>query len=147
MDLAEHPGFQQGLREFRAGEFYPCHDSLEAVWMTAAEPDKTFIQGILQIAVACYHLGNGNRQGTLILLGEGLKRLRDYQPDYAQIDVTALVRSSAVLLGQIQQLSDGDLPQVCDWVRGDHRHWPLVIAPSGAPPAPILLNLPVLNGL
>ena len=48
--------FSQGIEQFNRREFYPCHDTLEAIWMDSIEPDKTFYQGILQIAVGCYHI-------------------------------------------------------------------------------------------
>ncbi|MEY3826619.1 MAG: hypothetical protein RLZZ148_1435, partial [Cyanobacteriota bacterium] len=43
--------FWQGVSEFNLGEFYACHDTLEALWMESSEPTKSFYQGILQIAV------------------------------------------------------------------------------------------------
>lgn len=95
--------FWQGIEEFNRQEFYACHDTLEALWMESGEPDRNFYQGILQIAVACYHLGNQNLRGTVILLGEGTKRLRDYQPTFAEIDVTQLVNDSLDLLKILQQ--------------------------------------------
>lgn len=95
--------FWQGVQEFNQQEFYACHDTLEALWMEASEPDKSFYQGILQIAVACYHLGNDNFRGAAILLGEGIKRLRDYHPIYEGLDVSSLVLQSKELLTLVQQ--------------------------------------------
>ena len=69
------------------------------------EPDKTFYQGILQIAVALYHLGNKNVRGGAILLGEGSNRLRRYPSTYAGIDVNQLLHQSKALLSVVQQLS------------------------------------------
>jgi uncharacterized protein len=94
--------FWEGVREFQQGEFYECHDTLEALWIEAQEPNKTFFQGILQIAVACYHLGNQNWRGAAILLGEGIRRLSPYQPDYGNIDINYLLDTSSVLLSHLQ---------------------------------------------
>ncbi|WP_017721294.1 DUF309 domain-containing protein [Kamptonema formosum] len=95
--------FWQGVEQFNRQEFYACHDTLEALWMEASEPERTFYQGVLQISVALYHLGNGNWRGAAILLGEGISRLRSYQPAYFGIDVKELVAQSAELLGNLQQ--------------------------------------------
>jgi predicted metal-dependent hydrolase len=95
--------FLLGVEQFNQQEFYACHDTLEALWMEALEPQKRFYQGILQIAVACYHLGNLNWRGAVILLGEGIGRLRDYQPIYQGIDVTELLTESFDLLQSLQQ--------------------------------------------
>jgi uncharacterized protein len=103
----------QGISEFNAAEYYACHDTLEALWMDSVDPDKKFYQGVLQIAVACYHLHNRNWRGAVTLLGEGIGRLPYYQPVYAGIDVAKLIRDSSNLLQTLQSIgSDG----INDWV-------------------------------
>ena len=97
--------FWQGVEQFNAGQFYACHDILEALWIDSIEPDKTFYQGILQIAVGLYHLGNRNRRGAMILLGEGSNRLRRYLPSYGGINVEKLFTQSVDLLKTLQQES------------------------------------------
>jgi uncharacterized protein len=94
--------FGVAIAQFNQAEFYACHDILEAIWMDAEYPDKTFYQGILQIAVGLYHLSNNNWRGAVILLGEGIGRLRDFQPNYAEVDVEQLVLDSATLLKTLQ---------------------------------------------
>ncbi|MEH2178599.1 DUF309 domain-containing protein [Nostoc sp.] len=96
--------FWQGVELFNSGQFYACHDTLEALWIEAGEPEKTFYQGILQIAVALYHLENRNWRGAVILLGEGSNRLRRYPSSYGGIDVDELLSQSAVLLTTLQQI-------------------------------------------
>ncbi len=96
--------FWQGVEQFNQQEFYACHDTLEALWIEAFEPQKRFYQGVLQIAVACHHLMNLNWRGAVILLGEGIGRLSDYQPDYEGIDVTELVEQSFQLLKALQEI-------------------------------------------
>jgi uncharacterized protein len=56
----------------------------------------------LQIAVGLYHLSNNNWRGAVILLGEGIGRLRDFQPNYEEVDVKQLVLDSATLLKTLQ---------------------------------------------
>lgn len=94
--------FWQGVAQFNSGDYYTCHDTLEALWMDATEPQKTFYQGILQIAVGLYHLSNHNWRGAVILLGEGTNRLGYYQPDYAEINVEQLIAESRELLVALQ---------------------------------------------
>lgn len=101
--------FWQGVREFNRGEYYACHDTLEALWMVASEPPKSLYQGILQIAVACYHLGNQNWLGAVTLLGEGTRRLQSYEPTYAQLDIKRLVVDGTTLLTQLQESGAGQL--------------------------------------
>lgn len=107
--------FWQGVEQFNSRQFYACHDTLEALWMEAIEPQKTFYQGILQIAVALYHLGNSNWRGAVILLGEGINRLQHYPPAYAGIDIDDLLTSSAVMLTALQQTGP---EKISDWSGG-----------------------------
>lgn len=108
--------FWQGVDQFNQGQFYACHDTLEAIWMEAMEPEKTFYQGILQVAVALYHLGNQNLRGATILLGEGVNRLRRYQPDFAGIDVSEFVHQSFDLLTQLQQAKPEEVDQLAEQI-------------------------------
>ncbi len=95
--------FWQGVEQFNQRQFYACHDTLEAIWMEASEPDRKFYQGILQIAVAFYHLGNQNWQGAVILMSEGINRLRGYQPDYRGIDVAGFLAQTTEILKRLQE--------------------------------------------
>ena len=94
--------FGKAIEQFNQTEFYACHDTLEAIWIDAMYPEKTFYQGILQISVGLYHLSHANWRGAVILLGEGIGRLRDFQPHYAGIDVERLIQDSATLLKALQ---------------------------------------------
>lgn len=95
--------FWQAVEQFNQRQFYACHDTLEALWIEAVEPDKKFYQGILQVAVALYHLGNHNWRGAVILMGEGMNRLRGYQPTYSGIDVEQFLDDTSHLLQQLQE--------------------------------------------
>lgn len=99
------PEFTRGIEEFNQQKFYACHDTLEAVWVDAPETDKRFYQGVLQVAVGCYHLSNDNLRGAITLLGEAVRRLVDYQPDYEGIDVEGLLAQAVDLLQALQQLA------------------------------------------
>ncbi|MEL6325533.1 MAG: DUF309 domain-containing protein [Cyanobacteria bacterium J06626_23] len=95
--------FWQGLAQFNRGDYYDCHDTLEALWIEAPAVDKPFYQGILQISVGFYHLRNCNWRGAAILLGEGSSRLCPFEPNYGQVDVADLVDQSTDWLTALQQ--------------------------------------------
>ncbi|MGF1591569.1 MAG: DUF309 domain-containing protein [Pleurocapsa sp.] len=102
--MVASPEFERGIAEFNQQQFYACHDTLEAIWIDAPEADKRFYQGILQVAVGCYHLSNDNLRGAIILLGEAVRRLCDYQPDYEGVDVEQLLGQASNLLQALQKL-------------------------------------------
>lgn len=83
--------FFVGVEQLNTQQFYACHDTLEALWFEAMEPEKSLYQGILQIAVACYHLSNENLRGATILMGEGLRRLRQTEEEvYGGLNLVTL---------------------------------------------------------
>ena len=113
------PEWIQGINEFNQGEYYACHDTLEALWMDSIDPDKRFYQGVLQIAVACYHLHNRNWRGAVTLLGEGIGRLPYYQPTYAGIDVSQLIQTSSNLLRTLQSIGIEGIGEFVDRLAQD----------------------------
>ena len=80
----------EGLRCFHFGAFFEAHEHWESVWLAAQEPEKTFLQGLIQVAAAFYHLQRGNCAGTISLLRSALRRLDRYAEVFAGIVVTPL---------------------------------------------------------
>ncbi|XP_052177025.1 uncharacterized protein LOC127791212 [Diospyros lotus] len=68
--------FEEAVRLFNGGDYYECHDVLEALWNDALEPSRTLFHAILQCAVGFHHLFNKNHKGAMMELGEGLCKLR-----------------------------------------------------------------------
>jgi len=112
MDTELSEEFWRGIDQFNRGEFYACHDTLEAIWIEAPIFEKKFYQGILQIAVGLYHLGNHNWRGAVILLGEGVNRLSEYQPEYNGIDVEQLIEDASEFLSQVQSVGADRVSQI-----------------------------------
>ncbi len=79
-----------GLRQYEAGEFFAAHESWEAVWLEALEPDKTFLQALIQVTAAFHHFQRHNPLGTARLLQAALRRLEPYPPRFGRISVTLL---------------------------------------------------------
>jgi uncharacterized protein len=64
---------------------------------------------LIQLAVALYHLSNGNRRGALNLLSKGLDKLAAFQPACQSIDVDSLCREARLWLDRVRQAGDGEL--------------------------------------
>jgi len=65
----------EGLRCYRAEEFFLAHEHWEGVWLAAKEPEKSFLQSLIQTAAAFHHWQRGNRRGTASLLRAAMRRL------------------------------------------------------------------------
>ena len=50
----------EGIAQFNRGDYWECHETLEALWRREARPLRDLYQGILQVGVACYHIRRGN---------------------------------------------------------------------------------------
>ena len=100
---------RQGVEEFNRAYYFEAHETLEDLWRGTSGPLRLFYQGLIQLAVALYHLSNGNRRGALNLLGKGLDKLAAYQPTCQNIDVDSLCREAGSWLDRVRQAGDGEL--------------------------------------
>jgi uncharacterized protein len=80
----------EGLQRYHAGEFFAAHESWESLWLVAEEPDKTFLQGLIQVTAAFHHLQRNNTLGTARLLQGALGRLEGYPASFGSISVVSL---------------------------------------------------------
>ncbi len=71
---------QKSALLFNQHLFFEVHEVLEPQWMKEQDEVKSFLQGLIQIAVAFYHLGRGNLAGTRSLLHEGLIKIAPHSP-------------------------------------------------------------------
>ena len=70
--------FRRGIEQFNSGRFFDAHETWEEIWLSSQEPEKTFLQGIIQIAAAFHHYSRGNLLGTRSLLEAALGRLTSF---------------------------------------------------------------------
>jgi predicted metal-dependent hydrolase len=80
----------EGLCLYDAGEFFTAHEAWESVWLRSSEPEKTFLQGLIQVTAAFHHLQRNNPLGTTLLLQAALRRLDRYPEGFGGICVTLL---------------------------------------------------------
>jgi predicted metal-dependent hydrolase len=58
----------EGIQRFNAGQYYSCHDYLEAAWVQDQGPGRDLYRGILQVAIAYYQIERGNYRGAIKML-------------------------------------------------------------------------------
>jgi len=100
----------EGLRCFHSGAFFEAHEHWESVWLTAQEPEKTFLQGLIQVAAAFHHFQRGNYAGTTSLLRSALRRLDAYPEAFAGVAVAPLRATIRLWLGALETPSHSPLP-------------------------------------
>lgn len=80
----------EGLRCYRAEEFFLAHEHWESMWLQAQEPEKTFLQALIQTTAAFHHLQRSNRRGATSLLRAALRRLEPYEISFGGVRVGTL---------------------------------------------------------
>ncbi|MFP5234760.1 MAG: DUF309 domain-containing protein [Acidobacteriota bacterium] len=83
----------EGLECYRGLQFFEAHEHWEGVWLQCAEPEKTMLQCLIQIAAAFHHLQRGNRRGAISLLSRALRRLDPYPDEFCGVSVKAIRQS------------------------------------------------------
>ena len=109
--------FKESLQEaidlFNNQKWYEAHDAFEDIWNDLVGDERQIVQGILQVSVSQFHLNKGNLNGAMILLGEGLGRIRNRVSDDLEIDLILLCTSLESLLNKLHTnipLNNNDVP-------------------------------------
>lgn len=83
--------FAHGIELFNNKEFFECHDVWEEMWQEERGESRLFLQGMIQAAVGCYHLSNGNITGAISQYTKSLDKLKQYPSDYFDIDLGTFI--------------------------------------------------------
>jgi len=101
--------FYRGLEEFNGERFFEAHEVLEDLWHEYRESDRTFIQGLIQIAAAFYHLQSRNLKGAASQFTKGNEKLTHFLPAYKDVLVAKLLDDVRENLQRIQQATNSSL--------------------------------------
>jgi len=82
-----------GLECYRTGKYFEAHEHWESVWLKCEEPEKTFLQALIQMTAAFHHLDRKNLRGAASLLRGALRKLDAFPASYGGIEVEAVRES------------------------------------------------------
>jgi len=92
------------IRQFNAGQWYDCHETLEELWIGEEGEVRNLFQGTLQIAVALHHWRNGNYGGAVSLLSGGVKLLSSVSDACLWVDVARLISDANLMREALEEL-------------------------------------------
>jgi len=92
--MKESDPFERGIAEFNTRSFFEAHEVWEEIWLRAGEPEKTFLQGLIQVAAAFHHYGRGNTRGAGSLLAAGIAKLERFPDDHRGLALAEFRRSA-----------------------------------------------------
>jgi uncharacterized protein len=78
----------EGLACYNRKEFFEAHEHWESAWLNLQEPEKSFLQALIQMTAAFHHLNTGNTIGARSLLRRTLRRLETCPTCFGGIFVT-----------------------------------------------------------
>ena len=82
--------FAHGVTLFNTRYFFEAHEAWEEIWLHTAPPEKTFLQGLIQVTAAFHHHSRENLRGTKSLLRAGLLKLEDFPPHHRSLHIEKL---------------------------------------------------------
>jgi predicted metal-dependent hydrolase len=82
--------YQRGIDLFNQREFFECHDVFEDLWHDERGERRLFLQGLIQAAVGCYHLSNGNTSGAISQYRKSIDKLSHYPGEYLGLELETL---------------------------------------------------------
>jgi uncharacterized protein len=87
---SEEELFARGIELFNTRYFFEAHEAWEEIWLHTAPPEKTFLQGLIQVTAAFHHHSRENLRGTKSLLRAGLLKLEDFPPHHRGLNIEKL---------------------------------------------------------
>jgi predicted metal-dependent hydrolase len=105
------PALVRAVREFNAGDYFQCHETLEHAWLHEPGYIRVLWQGIIQVSVACFHITRGNGEGARKIWTAALLNLQPFPDRCLGVDVAALRAQTNGCLQMILALGDGGAAQ------------------------------------
>jgi predicted metal-dependent hydrolase len=90
-DAVYDPLYLEGIEHFNKCDFFEAHEVWEDVWKDYQGPSRKFYQGLIQVAVALHHFGNGNIRGARKLYHSSRAYLEPYRPRHMGLDLEKLL--------------------------------------------------------
>ena len=107
--------FEEGLAHFNAKKFFEAHEFWEEIWLVEPEPEKTFLQGLIQVTAAFHHRQRGNPEGVELLLAAGIVKLLRFPADHHGLAIGELRENAkrwARAMGRGDDLGESALPKL-----------------------------------
>ena len=96
--------FFDGLQAYEEKDFFEAHELWEELWSEYYLDDKTFIQGLIQLAVSFVHLGNGNLNGAKSLMKKSGDKFSSYSGLHRGINIDKLKQQIVIIINEYEQL-------------------------------------------
>lgn len=101
-----------GVLLFNQGLYFECHEFLEGFWREEKATTKEFLQGIISLATALYHLERGNRPSAIKLFADGCRRLQAFGKTHRGLAIGPLLEQIEKIQTLVEEGSQVALEQL-----------------------------------
>lgn len=102
----------EGIKLFNSKKFYAAHDSWEYLWTEYPLKDALFIQGLIQLSVAYFHITNLNLVGSKNLFNKSIPKLKKFSNSHRNINLEEIIDLAEKSLSKV---TDIDKVNQFDW--------------------------------
>ena len=93
-----------GVHHFNTHRFWDAHESWEQIWLKSTGDEKTFLQGLIQLAAAYHHVQRGTFRGGVRLFDAAFSKLEPFPNPHFGIEWREAVD---VARGHRTRIADG----------------------------------------
>jgi predicted metal-dependent hydrolase len=93
----------RGAAAFDEGRFFDAHEHWEEAWDEADDPERRWLQGMIQVATGLHKLAAGRPDVCHTLLGKATAKLVDAPEAWEGFAVARLARDAAALRQAIER--------------------------------------------
>jgi predicted metal-dependent hydrolase len=104
MRATEIDPIQAGILAFDRGAFFDAHEHWEDAWRVAREPERTWLQGAIQLAAALHKTRGGKLASARRLVGRAASKLVDAPSIFGPLD---LAEARRIALALAEALDEG----------------------------------------
>tara|TARA_B100000427_G_scaffold223997_1_gene187696 strand:+ start:486 stop:860 length:375 start_codon:yes stop_codon:yes gene_type:complete len=97
--------FLKGIESFNNKKFYDAHELWEELWSEHALKDSLFIQGLIQLSVAFFHITNFNLIGSKNLFNKSLPKLEKFSSNHRNLNLSEIIESAKNCLDKVNSIN------------------------------------------
>ena len=91
MNNVEDNLFDRGIKDFNNKKYYAAHESWEELWSEYKLNDALFVQGLIQLSVAFFHITNLNLKGSKNLFEKCLPKLQKFSSCHRGLNLDEII--------------------------------------------------------
>lgn len=105
------PLYLAGIEHFNVCDFFEAHETWEELWTEYRGEARKFYQGLIQVAVALHHFGNGNIRGAKKVYHSSRVYLAEYPDHYQGLDLRSFLEQFERCFAEVLASTD-EFPRI-----------------------------------